>query len=410
MTDKITFSELYKIPASDNHDWFDPRLDRDTHLCMDPFLVFKSKDPLFGGCRDKFMKFFESAFEIASKVDKIPTHEERKRRNISPTYDHLIRNVLYFPEVEEICLGFSERSTGGSGAGRGFSAKVTDALIEMSKQGTSPPKHFESIAIFTPGIGVDGISDATANIIKKELVEYTMEVCKKYGLQTRWLPIKNFEFDFDNRRWDDQCFELPFNPFNNKPIILVPKRFLRQIPSISPQEFYEYIESKSNEAIRANLNFDIQANLENNDSVARIQEEREKSTYKKREIIEYANSHPDVLNEFIEHVDDNEELYSAYNFKKDEQNLCDLPREVSRFVYRNALENFLLKNESDLFDFIDKLILQVKVFVEGNGGYKFLWEKRESADSTDQRFQFKKKRMLRNFLGQSLETTALQEK
>lgn len=394
MTDRITFSELYAIPKDKKRDWFDPRLDRDTHLCVDPFLVFKSKDPRFSGCRNKFMSFFEAAFEIASRIDKVPTKEEIKARNISPTYDHLIQNILYFPEVEEICLGFSKRSTGGSGAGKGFSTKVTNALIEMSRQGISLPKHFESIAIFTKGIGVDGISDATANIIKRELVEYTMEICEKHDVETRWLPVKNFEFDIDNQDWDNQCFELPFNPFNNKPIILVPKRFLRQIPSISPREFHEYIQSKSNEANRANLNFNIHNDLKSRGLAAKAHVEKEIDTFRKNRIIEYASNNPNVLNEFIEHVDNNENLYSSYDLQRDEQNLYKLPRKVSRFIYSNPLQRFSCESEDEFFSFLDELIYKIKVFAENNDGYKLLWEKKdkEIPESTEQSFQFRKEK------------------
>jgi TIR domain len=389
MKDNIYFSELHNITVSDNDDWFDLRLDRDTHLCIDPFLVFKSKDPRFKSCHSNFMQFFESAFRMASRIEKVPSEVDKKTKNLPSIYKKLIHDILLFPEVEEICLGFALRGTGGAGMAGGFATELADALIRLSKKTSQPPKHFEEIEIFTSGIGQDKISDATANLIKKELTEYTTEICQRLNVPMKWLPVNNFSFD-DAYGWDDQCVYLPLNPFNGKPILLVPKVFLRHIPSISAREFHGYLikSNKSNEQLRAKLNFEIHEDLENQELEQKsqkgslenqdLEEDKKKNKkdkrYLKGKILTYVNEHPEKLSEYIDHVERNSDDFVHYDLEKDDNNLYSFPRTISKFVYNNPIPDISCANEKEFHELLAVLINQLKMFAEEFNGYKLLWE------------------------------------
>lgn len=385
----VLFSEIYNIEASEQDDWFNPRLDRDTHLCIDPFQVFKSKDPFFSNCRQKFMQFFRCTFDVASRISEVPSKEDKKSGNLPSKYKKLIYDTLRFPEVEEVCLGFSKRTTGGSGMGKDFAIKVSDALINLSKKSSSPPKHFEQIEIFTPGIGKDKISDATGNLIKRELVHYTRDVCKRLAISDenlKWNTVKNYDFDFEYNEWDDQGFYLPFNPFNNKPILLVPKAFLREIPSIGSEQLYRFIKSKENEQLRAKLNSDLHDDLEKYD-LENEEEEREddSSNSAKKYVLGYIEQHPEILNEFINDVETNPDSYTQYNFEKDTKNIIKLPRVITEFVDKNPLSRSTYSNSEEFHKFLISLILKLKQFVEDekSEGYKHLWEIHEVDSDTD---------------------------
>jgi len=371
------FSDVYDLQISDEEDWFDPRMSLDTPLCIDPFLVFKSKLPLFKNAKQKFMSFFDAAFRIASEVEILSPEsilpESISPESISSAYSQLTKHVLLFPEVEEVCLGFSEKGTGGAGSGGNYSTKFANALISLANRGNQPPEHFEEIEIFTPGIGIDRISDATANIIKRELIEYTLRVCKKFKIQTKCFPIENVEFDCESEQWDDQCFQLPENPFNKKAVILVPKAFLRTIPAISSREFYNYLNSKSNEELRTKLNYAIEKNLK---------------SYKKSVISEIAIQNPDLVREYLEFIKNNEEKFIAYDFEKDVDNLYKIPREIYKFVYKNSLV-LSSSNEEEFIDFIEDIIRKLRLFVEENNGYKLLWTEgsQDSPDSIQHKFR-----------------------
>ncbi|MDV3353897.1 toll/interleukin-1 receptor domain-containing protein [Leptothoe sp. LEGE 181152] len=388
MKDKLLFSELYGISVSDDDDWFDLRLDRDTHLCIDPCLVFKSKESRFRSCKNKFMRFFEAAFNKASEIEKVPSEADKKTENFPPNYKSLIYEILLFPEVEEVCLGFSKRDTKGAGMAIDFAMKLANALIRRSKRTNSPPKHFEEIEIFTPGIGKDKISDATANLIKRELVEYTLDICRNLNIPTKLLQVKNIDFDFDEYEWDHQLINLPFNPFNKKSIILVPKAFLRKIPSISSKEFYGYIESRSNKQLRANLNAKIHNNLENHQLEQKSKAKRKKEKYRKGKIIEYASQNPDKVSEYINFVENSEKEYIPYDLKKDDDNLYGFPRTISKFIYGNPIQTISCNTEEELSTSLDKIFLQLKLFVEEHDGYKLLWKQEDEKSTVSEKQSF----------------------
>lgn len=387
----VLFSEVFNISVSEQDDWFNPRLDRDTHLCIDPFQVFKSKDPFFSECRQKFMKFFRCAFAIAAEIGEVPSKEDKESGNLPSKYKRLIYDTLRFPEVEEVCLGFSKRTTGGAGMGKDFAMKLSDALINFSQKSSLPPKHFEQIEIFTPGIGKDKISDATGNLIKKELVNYTIEVCKKLSINDvylKWNTVRNFDFDFEYNEWDDQGFYLPLNPFNNKPILLVPKAFLREIPSIGSEQLYRFIKSKENEQLRAKLNSDLHGDLEKYDLEKETETEDKEdgsSSSVKRYILSYVEQHPEIFNEFIDDVENHPDSYTQYNFEKDVKSIIKLPRAIKEFVDENPLPRSAYSNSEEFYKFLNSLILRLKQFVEGDkfGGYKHLWEIYEVSSDVD---------------------------
>ena len=385
----ILFSKIYNISASEDDDWFNTRLDRDTHLCIDPFQVFKSKDPLFSDCRQKFMRFFRCAFDIVSEISKAPSKADQKSGNLPSKYKRLIYDTLRFPEVEEVCLGFSKRTTGGVGMGKDFAIKLSDALINLSKKSSSPPKHFEQIEIFTPGIGKDKISDATGNLIKKELVHYTRDVCKRLSISDEhleWHTVRNYDFDFDYKEWDDQGFYLPLNPFNKKPILLVPKAFLREIPSIGSGQLYRFIKSRENEQLRAKLNSDLHDDLKKNELEKEEEEQAEdRIDSVKRHILEHIEKHPEVFDEFINDVETRPDFYTQCNFKENAKNIIKLPRVIKEFVDENPSSRTTYSNSEEFYKFLNSLILRLKQFIEDekNAGYKHLWEIHEVNDSTD---------------------------
>jgi|GEM_PF-1236921 len=380
----ILFSEIYGITTSEQDEWFDTRLDRDTHLCIDPFQVFKSKDPFFIKSRQKFTRFFESAFSVAAEIGEAPSKEDQKSGNLPSKYKRLIQETLLFPEVQEVCLGFSKRGTGGIGGGKDFAIKLSDALIKFSKRSISPPKHFEEIEIFTPGIGKDKISDLTGNLIKKELINYTRDVCRKLAINDgnlEWQAVKNYDFDFEYNEWDNGGFYLPFNPFNGFPILLVPKAFLREIPSIGSEELYRFIKSKDNEQLRAKLNSGLHDDLEKYDA----DKEEENNSSIKRFVLDQVEKHPEIFKEFLNDVEINSNLYTQYNFEKDAKNIIKLPRIIKEFVDENPLPRSTYSNPEEFYKFLNSLILKLRQFIEDEkfNGYKHLWEIHEIENNPD---------------------------
>ena len=204
---------------------------KDTKLFIDPFLIFKFDNPFFKGAHDKLIGFFNEAFKLASKSGN--NHNSLSYKKLS--------NMLLFPEVEELCLGFSNESTRGSGSGYGYRESMIKAIYTSIKLGITKYDHFEEIGIFDEGIGCDRISDITANILKKNIIEYTQHICNEYNLPMEKKHLRHVDFDFNRLRWESDNIDLPINPFNKKAVLLVPEKFLRELPVISPDEFWDFL-------------------------------------------------------------------------------------------------------------------------------------------------------------------------
>lgn len=355
----IYFSQHYDISINEEQDdWFDPRMTLDTKLCIDPFLVFKAEHPQFRNAKQKFIDFFQAAYSLATN----PLN-----------HDLLIKHSLAAGEVKELCLGFSETGIGRDIRDTDFSAKITSSL---SLLGRSNPELFKAIEIFTPGIGKDKVSDAIANIIKQELIEYTIEVCKRHPeIETGCFPIKNVVFNHEDGTWDHQFFYLPRNPYFKKTaVILVPKAFLRTIQSISSDELSNYLTGWSDEELRALLNNFLGKSIKE-DSKKPIDDFREQLKKGNRQVIsEIVKKYPDLVTEFLKHVEDNEDKYTAYDFEKDPDCLYTLPREIYSFTSNNPLP-LSASNEHEFISCMREIITHFNYFINEHDGCKlFLLE------------------------------------
>src|SRR5437867_3227543 len=110
----MLFSARNGVSLSSSDDWFDPILDTDTKLFIDPFLVFVHPKPPFNTAHGRIVDFFDKAFQLAAQT----------RGNLTGLRYRKLLNILTFPEPRELCLGYTELGTAGSGSGRRFSSVI----------------------------------------------------------------------------------------------------------------------------------------------------------------------------------------------------------------------------------------------------------------------------------------------
>lgn len=340
----MIFSKDFKIVIVNDDDWFDPILSTDTKLFIDPFLVYGSKHEYFSNAHEKTMSFFNEAFTLAA--ESIQNPKDLRYR--------LLLNMMTFPEVEEICLGYASRGTSGSGAGGGFSKIIVDSIYESIRLGIKCFNRFEEIGLFNEGFGCDRISDMTATLLKYDFIKYTQFVCNKHKIPTRKIRIKQFVFNQQKFRWEEAVVNLPINPYTNKAIILVPRRFLRELPTISTDEFWDYCWTNLNEEIRDQYSFDV------------------KSEVKKHDIIKIAREKRDWVNEFESYLDKTGSI--AYDIVKDPKGYYKWALITEEFVKSNNYKIIVANNhlEFDIFTF--EVIHQFENFIGNNSGYKLLWD------------------------------------
>ena len=236
----ISFSRNYEVPAIKLASFgvFNPILNADTKLFLDPLLLEHSQSHPFGiAARKTFTDYFE-------KIIKLIVGS--KTRNDAPW--KAAERMLQFPEVRFQCLGYGGSSTRGSGGGKAQITMLVQTASEIIGLGITDPDLFIAMALFEEGIGPDRISDMTCKIIMGDLITYTQSICIKVSV-----PVQQIKFRLTNG--DTFVGDLPFNPFDREggPVILVPQDVLRDLPVASDWESVGDAASK-NAALRNSIN------------------------------------------------------------------------------------------------------------------------------------------------------------
>lgn len=197
-----------------------PDLATDIPLCIDPFLLYKSRDAVLRGLHGQLLGLFSRGFEL---------HEARDR----PSLDRLID----FPEVNAIGFGYSRAAIRGSGLGWHLNQLLADLLESSEQVRARGLRHVEELQLLSVGVGPDRVSDIAANVLKLWLVKYTREQAELWGIRLqKGVPVAHY-FDPDDMEWRDGYFDLPVNPISKQPILLVPRRIVRLLPWINYDDF-----------------------------------------------------------------------------------------------------------------------------------------------------------------------------
>jgi hypothetical protein len=201
-------------------DFVIPRPIGDLPLCVDPFLLYKSRDPEMRALHKRIVGHF------AGGVDAI------NAGNLAEA-----KRILDFPEAPEIGFGYSARNKRGSGVGTILQTLLVDSLAISPAIMARGIRHVEEMQLISPGIGPDRIGDIASNILKEYLIEYTQRQCAIHSIpMARQVPISHV-YDAGDGTWHDGYFELPVNPSDGLPILLVPRRIVRQLPWINYENF-----------------------------------------------------------------------------------------------------------------------------------------------------------------------------
>ena len=98
-------------------------------------------------------------------------------------------------------------------------------------------RHIEEMQLVSAGIGPDRISDITANVLKRFLIEYTQRQCAIWNLTIqRSVPVAHI-YNHQSHEWEDSYEDLPVSEADGSPILLVPRRLVRVLPWINYDDF-----------------------------------------------------------------------------------------------------------------------------------------------------------------------------
>jgi hypothetical protein len=201
-------------------DFVIPRLDADTPLCIDPFLLYKSRQPELAEAHDQLLDVFRHVFAAFDAGD-------RKRAKV----------LVDFPEAGEIRFGYATSGHSGRGMGESLGRLVLETLEASPALVRRGLRHVEELQLFSVGIGPDRISDLAANVLKDFLIGYTKRQASLWSIPlAKGVPISHVWARGDGR-WEDRYEDVPIDPVTDLPILLVPRWIVRRLPWINYDDY-----------------------------------------------------------------------------------------------------------------------------------------------------------------------------
>lgn len=201
-------------------DFVIPRAGVDLPLGIDPFLLFKSRDPTLAELHRVVLAAFNRG------VDAIRTGDAATARRI-----------LHYPEVSEIALGYTQAGRRGSGVGEFLTELLIESILETPAILENGVRHVEEMQLVSVGIGPDRVSDIVANIIKRQLILYTQAQARMWDVPLKTgVPLHNI-WNAEAAVWEDEYIDLPISPVDGQPLLFVPRRIVRALPWINYDDF-----------------------------------------------------------------------------------------------------------------------------------------------------------------------------
>ncbi len=309
---------------------FDPILDHDTRLFIDPLLLKHCKTPEFSSSYTDLQSRFLA-------IGKLLQHSQQKD---DPFWKSAATKMSWH-EVRGLCIGYSNGGTSGSGIGKGLRDKILTTAKLIIDAGKSDPELFELVGLFEDNFGADRISDMTANIIQGDILTYSSNVYQKI-LPQGWNGVV------------DRKTNIPQNPFTKEPILLVPKELLRDLPSAFEWSGSNEIGVNSAE-IRETLNALVGSSW------------RALANMKKEELKKLVLKYPDLLDDLVDQYASKD--VKPYDFNEDKKGEYAWYQRTVEAVSENPIDLTLSAHPSldEVYELVVTICNKFKQLVENNG-------------------------------------------
>jgi hypothetical protein len=256
-------NDYYGIPLlQDQVDFAIPFLDEDLPLYVDPFILWKSPSQQDNSLHDSIIKSINYLGHLFVKGNE----------------EDAINILIELSECNEVGLGCSSTKQGKK-IGKKPSHDILSLyknVPQLHKQGF---QHFEEIQLLVDGISKDRISDITCSLLKSFLIDYTIQNCITYKIPVTNCTISRF--DLNKKHFIQEDVSLPINPENKRPLLFVPKRWLRYVTWINYEDYFDkyYIKDINAEyKDRSNRIPVLEYNRHNYDAVHRYMLNKEKNS------------------------------------------------------------------------------------------------------------------------------------
>lgn len=198
-----------------------PFLDEDLPLYLDPFLLWKSPSQQDNSLHTAITNSFNHLGYLCNKG------KEKDAIDI----------LLRASECYEVGFGTSKTRI-GKPIGKKTAKNVLALFKNIPQIGKSGFIHFEEIQLYVDNISKDRISDIACSFIKSFLIDYTIEQCEKYKIPLMKTRLKN-AYNYRKNAFAEETTNLPQNPENKLPLIFAPKRWLKYLPWINFEDYFD---------------------------------------------------------------------------------------------------------------------------------------------------------------------------
>lgn len=198
-----------------------PFLDEDIPLYLDPFLLWRSPSQQDNALHTAII----NSFNHLGYLEKQGKHAQA------------LEILMTLTECDEVGFGHSHTREGRR-IGKPSAEEILNLFRVIPDYDRRGFTHFEEIQFFVDHISKDRISDIGCSLLKSFLIDYTIQQCREHGIRTSKVPVPAIYSYRENKLVSDPAVGLPTNPETSKPIIFVPKRWLRFHPWL---DFSEYI-------------------------------------------------------------------------------------------------------------------------------------------------------------------------
>lgn len=346
-----SLSKILEIDSSEltNRGAFDPILDLDTRLFIDPHLLRYTSVPEFSHSYEKLHEHFR-------KIAKLILASEQIGDPFWTSADRMMK----WPEVKGLCIGYSKEGTSGSGIGPELRERLLTTARVILEKGKNDLEIFELVGLLEKDFGPDRISDMTANVIVEDLTRFTKRVLDD-------LPV-----DWNSKLEIDKKSGLPINPFTAQKLFLVPRQLLRDLPVALDWSYADLI-ARHNQVLRDQVN----------DLIGHSWKEATKNL-SKNELKKVILENPELIDDLIHLYKNKPE--QPYNFEHDRAGEYLWYLASQKASQENPLKLSLASNPSseEVQELILKICEQFKTLIEDNGWWRLIYNengapKRETA-------------------------------
>ncbi len=351
MTDKIkpiSFAKHFKLDKAKLSELgiFNPILNFDTKLFVEPLLLKKSSSPIIRESFASYNAFFRDLLlliKAAKEVDDKCWREAKRRIN--------------FPEYKSTCIGYGSDSINGSGSGRELNDKILQSAKEIVDFAKDSPDIFQLLPLLEEGIGADIVSDMTQTIIDDEICQYTVDAMNKLGVIGTH-PYKTTK---------DTSYMLAYNPYHECPVKLLPTDILSNLPMADTFDDWITKTAEINRELRNGINRHIgdtwfEAN----------------KAQRKKSLLELITTEKDFF--FVVLKTLQESSLDHYDVEQDYQGLRRWLEDSKKFITPQNFSKIKSVEEKQeiLFQAVEDIIAKFRDLIENQELWRIFWTKHGS--------------------------------